>query len=380
MLKFNNKWTYLLAVAILISCNSTGQQSEEESTGGITISGTVGYPQTGVVLLEEILATGQLGGSDTVTINEDYTYSFQKVLNTPGIYRLNFYGKQFVNVLLDDEDVQVNVDGNARSGFVKISGSTDHKLLDEYQAFKASFQRSEEMQKLNADFQQAQQQGDKVGVDALRVKYIEMETAHNAIAADKILNMGTSLTALQVITSLDKDKHFETYKAVATKFDAILPDNQFVKQFVEQVENMKLLAIGQLAPEIALPNPDGEVIKLSSLRGNYVLVDFWAKWCGPCRKENPNIVKAYNKYHDRGFEVYGVSLDRKKEDWVRAIEEDGLHWTQVSDLKFWQSEAAKTYNVGGIPFAVLLDREGRIIAKNLRGQALEDKLEEVMGE
>jgi peroxiredoxin len=333
-----------------------------------------------VVLLEEILATGQLGGSDTIVVDENYTYNFKKALTTPGIYRLNFYGLQFVNVLLDNEDIQVNVDGNTKNGFVQIAGSTDHKLLDAYQVFMGSFQRSEQMQKLNADFQQAQQQEDKEQIDILRAKYIEMETAHNVTAAEMILDMGTSLTALQVITSLDKDKHFDVYQAVAKKFNAILPDNQFVKQFVEQVDNMKLLAIGEEAPEIALPNPDGEVVKLSSLRGNYVLVDFWAKWCRPCRAENPNVVKAYNKYNKKGFEVFGVSLDRNKEDWVKAIEEDGLYWTQVSDLKFWQSEAAKTYNITGIPFALLLDKEGKIIAKNLRGQQLDDKLAELMGE
>jgi peroxiredoxin len=140
---------------------------------------------------------------------------------------------------------------------------------------------------------------------------------------------------------------------------------------------MKVTAIGQPAPEIALPDTTGKVVSLSSMKGKYVLVDFWAKWCGPCRQENPNVVRAFQKYKDKGFTVFGVSLDRTKQDWMRAIKEDGLTWTHVSDLKFWQSEAAKTYNVTGIPFSLLIDPNGVIIAKNLRGAALDSKLEEI---
>ncbi len=156
-----------------------------------------------------------------------------------------------------------------------------------------------------------------------------------------------------------------------------MPNVPLATSFVNEVEQMGKLAVGQVAPDIALPNPDGDTISLSSLRGNYVLVDFWAKWCKPCRMENPNVVRMYNKYNDQGFEVYGVSLDRKREDWLQAIEEDGLHWTQVSDLKFWNSKAAQIYNIKAIPFALLLDPEGVIIAKNLRGPALEEKLAEI---
>ena len=143
---------------------------------------------------------------------------------------------------------------------------------------------------------------------------------------------------------------------------------------------MKVTAMGQIAPEIELPNPEGQLVKLSSLRGKYVLIDFWAKWCGPCRRENPNVVKAYHEFKDKGFEVFGVSLDRTKEDWVKAIAEDGLVWTQVSDLKYFESQAAKDYNINAIPFSVLIDQQGKIIAKDLRGAALEKKLAEVMGD
>src|SRR5690606_22678823 len=135
---------------------------------------------------------------------------------------------------------------------------------------------------------------------------------------------------------LDKDQFFDVYASVAKTLKAEWSNYGHAQQFIQMVDQMQATSIGQEAPEIALPDPDGKIIKVSSLRGKYVLVDFWAKWCGPCRAENPNVVRVYNKYKDKGFTVFGVSLDRKKEDWVQAIQADGLTWTHVSDLKFWQ--------------------------------------------
>ena len=152
------------------------------------------------------------------------------------------------------------------------------------------------------------------------------------------------------------------------------------KQDAREAERKKqeaMLGQGQPAPDIALPNPNGTVRKLSDLRGKVVLIDFWASWCKPCRRENPNVVRMYNKYKNRGFEIYGVSLDRNKTAWVNAIRQDNLGWIHVSDLKFWNSAAAQLYRVRSIPFTVLVDENGKIIAKNLRGQALEQKLEEI---
>ena len=148
-------------------------------------------------------------------------------------------------------------------------------------------------------------------------------------------------------------------------------------------EEQKALAaswVGKVAPDFALPDVNGKEVRLSSFKGKYVLVDFWASWCRPCRAENPNVVSAYNQYKDKNFTVLGVSLDRPdgKADWVKAIKDDKLSWTHVSDLKFWESSVIPLYKFDGIPFNVLIDPEGKVIAEALRGPKLEAKLSEVL--
>jgi thiol-disulfide isomerase/thioredoxin len=149
-------------------------------------------------------------------------------------------------------------------------------------------------------------------------------------------------------------------------------------QLQSQIRQAKAFAIGGEAPNFTLLQPDGSELSLHSLRGKVVLVDFWASWCGPCRKTNPEVVALYNKYKDKGFDILGVSLDRQREPWLKAIEQDGLTWHHVSDLKGWQSEAAKLYSVQSIPQTLLLDANGKIIARNLKGDELEAKLKEVL--
>ncbi|TZF86224.1 AhpC/TSA family protein (plasmid) [Pedobacter sp. BS3] len=142
----------------------------------------------------------------------------------------------------------------------------------------------------------------------------------------------------------------------------------------KKIGEEKKFSVGAVAPDFSLPDTTSTPVKLSSLRGKYVLLDFWASWCGPCRQENPTVVEAYNKYKSKGFTVLGVSLDRDRKNWLQAIKDDHLTWTHISDLKFWNSEAARLYNVTSIPHNFLLSPEGKIIAKNLRGQELLDKL------
>ena len=177
------------------------------------------------------------------------------------------------------------------------------------------------------------------------------------------------------------DNNFDSYVPLYMEIrDALVkdyPENFYVKRLSERLSGVVLP--GMEAPEIAMPDPEGVERKLSDLRGQVVLIDFWASWCGPCRRENPKVVRLYEKYHDQGFEIYSVSLDKDREAWLKAIRDDHLSWpNHVSELNYWTSSGGKTYGIRAVPSTVLVDREGKVVARNLRGSDLERKLEQLL--
>ena len=193
----------------------------------------------------------------------------------------------------------------------------------------------------------------------------------------------------RMVYALEVGKH-AAYPQLVEKYLAVSPNDpranvlrqnaqQLAQKARAEAEANARFAPGMTPPEIALKTPKGKTVRLSDMKGKVVMIDFWASWCGPCRRENPNVVKLYKKYKKKGFEILGVSLDKDKARWVQAIEKDQLDWVHVSDLKFWQSAAAADYGVRGIPATFLLDKDGKMIAKGLRGGALERKLEEIFG-
>ncbi len=196
-------------------------------------------------------------------------------------------------------------------------------------------------------------------------------------------NSFMSLIALEGLITLQIiDGEIPEYSELAPLFNSLSSDVKNTitgKKDAKSLVVMKSTAIGEMAPEFTQKDPDGKLIKLSSLKGKYVLVDFWASWCAPCRAESPNVVKAYNKYHEKGFEILSVSLDNEKgkDAWLTAIQKDGLVWKNVSDLKGWKNEVAVLYGIKAIPQNMLLDKTGKIIGKNLKGEALSKKLEEI---
>jgi len=244
-------------------------------------------------------------------------------------------------------------------------------LIERAQKLKAEQDSATPAQQNTAEFQ-----------NALQAKHKELQIEQKATLKLFILGNPDSYLSLLALYSVagpspDPSEVDPLYDALSQN----LKNTETAKVFKKSLDALRNTAIGVIAPDFSQNDINGVPVKLSSFRGKYVLLDFWASWCGPCRQENPNVLKAYNKYKDKNFTILGVSLDRPngKSDWLAAIKNDGLSWTEVSDLKFWNNEVAALYSITSIPANFLIDPNGKIIARDLRGDDLDTKLAEVLG-
>jgi peroxiredoxin len=366
----------LAIVTLVASCSETRHSGDFSLSGKLTNT-------SGETLYLEKLASAQPVIVDSAVINDKGEFEFANYSPKIGFYRIKQNQQNFAMLVLDSAD-KVKVTGNLKDlgNTYKVEGSPETKLFMEYNEVAKS--RDIRLDSLNKAFQSAME-GSKM--DSVRMAELsrQFEAPYNAIVESssqqmisKIKQNNSMYSSIMAIQSLEPDKYADVYRSLDEGLRKKYPNDQNVIMFHEMVNKMLATAIGQPAPDINLPTPDGKYLSLSTLKGKIVLIDFWASWCGPCRKEMPNVVKAYAKYKSKGFEIFGVSLDRDKERWMEAINTDGITWPQVSDLRQWESVAARLYNVQGIPYTVLLDKEGRIIAKNLRGEELDRKLSEVL--
>jgi peroxiredoxin len=308
-------------------------------------------------------------GSFKMTGTVEYPDLVQLVaLNTP--YRTTFY--------LENSDISVT--GTLDSLFnTKISGS---KTQDEYSSLISSSKPlSEKYAGLVQEFQAARQANDQVKQSEIQKAAEAVAKEMTAMQKEFVKNNPSSYVTPSVLRSLSYEMEADEIEAVINAMDTNVAKIPVMKDLKTRVEAMKAVSIGKKAPDFTMNDVTGNPVSLSSKFGaKLLLVDFWAAWCGPCRQENPNVVKVYNEFKKKGFDVFGVSLDRSKDDWVKSISDDKLTWTHVSDLQYWSNAAVKMYAVNSIPANFLLNETGIIIARNLRGEDLRNKVNELLGQ
>lgn len=310
----------------------------------------------------------------------DGSFRFELPVDGLTLTKLSLVSDKYIYVFMKPGDkIELVLDAVRPGRKPGIRGSDDTRILYEIAAVSAGYEaKMDSLSRLFNELKTDPAQNSRLY--AIQVVYAKESEDKRQALRSLLLKNASSPACLLMMDKLDVSADFDVYDSVSRAVNCIYPDFKLASDLEKTTSAERKLAVGSVAPEITLPSPDGIELSLSSLRGKIVLIDFWAAWCGPCRRENPEVVRMYNRFKDKGFEIFGVSLDRDREAWLKAIEKDGLVWTQVSDLKYWQSKAAVEYGVKSIPHTVLLDREGRVIARRLRGPALEQKLEELMPE
>jgi len=259
-----------------------------------------------------------------------------------------------------------------------IKGS---KLHDDYQSFRQDDdvydnQLEDVIRKSNA----AEELGDEILVEMMDSLYTDIDSLRGIFVENYLLNNPTSLVSSFVLVMNSYRYDLDQLEAFFGKFSDEVATSEYGEYTNKMIVSLNKSREGMPAPLFTMKDQDDHPVTLEEFQGNYLLIDFWASWCGPCRVENPNLVEAYAKYHTEGLEILGISLDKKKDRWLNAIVEDQLTWIHVSDLQGWANAVAKQYAVSSIPHSVLVDEKGIIVAKNLRGEDLLNKLEEIYGQ
>lgn len=364
-------WASLLLL-VFISCGS-----DAATKGGFVLKGKITNSTEKTITLNELTPKGIIL-IDTATIAADGSFELRGKVSEKTFAMINFPKGTVLLVVDSLSDIALSIDGNSPETF-GVKGSDDTETLRKLLQINNKYMTA--LRSMETKYTQMIPQNTTPSLalqEQIRLEYDSIIGARLGEIEAYTLNNNIGIVAFFATNYLAAESEFSFLDKVDKKYYTTFSQSKYAQEHHARVEKERKTAIGETAPDIVLNDPFGKSVALSSLRGKYVLVDFWASWCKPCRMENPNVVRMYNQYKSKGFDIYSVSLDDNKDSWIKAINDDRLLWTHVSDLKKWNASVVGLYNIESIPFTVLIDKEGKILAKNLRGEALQKKLAELM--
>lgn len=377
------------------------EQEAKKASGTATVSGIIKGSSNEELVFAVNQANTQPKEVGRAKTNEQGEFSINVPIDGMNVVYMNYLGQNLTFLVQSGDEIEITTNKENLIQNLNVDGPITMKLFNKY--IKKVLSRRDEMVALSEKYNKLRQEGSpqadqvKKELDQIMegIHQWNRETIKEHPEEPGMYLFLQDLGPNQGLINWDT-QNLEYYKMVLNTMEEKYPENTLTKQLASdisswesQLENVQKqkerikkygnlnreIRIGKPAPDIFLDTPDGKEIKLSDLKGKVVLLDFWASWCGPCRKENPNVVNMYHKYKDQGFTVFSVSLDEKKDRWEQAIKTDGLIWeNHVSDLQGWNSIAAKLYKVNSIPATFLIDKKGIIRAMNVRGKTLEQKL------
>jgi peroxiredoxin len=360
----------LLIAAVIMSCS--------QSPEGYQIQGTLtGDLEIGIqAFLRKRNEEGRFINLDT-TIVVDGKFSFSGIQEEPEIHYIFFdVARGNIPVIVENGTIEVSAQRDSL-GFFKIKGTVQNDLFADF--LEGSRAMSYRARTMTADMRRASANMDTVQMNSLREEYMELQDEAKEFELDFVREHPNAYISALIVEKAQQQKLLPESEIEAL-FEGLTPEIQNTeigKRIREKIDKGEKVTIGSKAPNFSAPTPAGDQLALNDVLGKATILDFWAAWCRPCRAENPNVVRIYNKYKDRGLSILGVSLDRKAEDWKKAIADDGLEWNHVSNVEYFD-EIAELYNVDAIPATFILDENGTIVAKDLRGPALEAKIAELL--